>query len=118
MQLEHILQELEGIQLFLEQEPNDENMIASYGDTLAVYLSRTSMLMAESKFNLEESTFNAIIEHKDKDLSPMIFKKFIDSITRHESRAFMIAERMNRACTHRLDWCRTRLSFYKYQINS
>lgn len=117
MEKADIAKELLDIQLFLEQEPADENIIADFGDRVAVYMTRTSILMAESKYHLDEAMYNATNRASEKGFSPSIMRDYIKSICKDENKLYLTAERLNRACTHRLDWCRTRLSFYKQQMN-
>jgi hypothetical protein len=87
------------------------------GNDLLVYLARTGKMLADAKYWQDEAINNSIIEKlKDQiDLPPMILKKFIDSSTKRENYLVTWIDRMNRTCTHQLDFLRTVVSFAKAQ---
>ncbi len=87
------------------------------GNDLLVYLARTGKMLSDAKYWQDEAVNNNIIQKlKDQiDLPPMILKKFIDSSTKRENYLVTWLDRMNRTCTHQLDFLRTVVSFAKNQ---
>ena len=85
------------------------------GNDLLVYLARTGKMLSDAKYWQDEAVNNSIIQKlKDQiDLPPMILKKFIDSSTKRENYLVIWLDRMNRTCTHQLDFLRTVISFAK-----
>jgi hypothetical protein len=74
-------------------------------------------MLSDAKYWQDEAINNSIIQKlKDQiDLPPMILKKFIDSSTKRENYLVTWIDRMNRTCTHQLDFLRTIISFAKSQ---
>ena len=71
-----------------------------------------SVLLANTYLSL-----GIINKLKDQlDLSPMIFKKFIESSIKRENYLVNWIDRMNRTCTHQIDYLRTVISYAKSQV--
>ena len=108
--------EAQTIQDYLETTCSDEPTEAlERGSNINVYLARSGKMLADAKYWQDEAINNSIIQKlKDQlDLSPMIFKRFIDSSIKRENYLANWIDRINSTCTHQLDMLRTAISFYK-----
>jgi hypothetical protein len=115
---QEILKELEVIQEHLNQFIEDEASLSLYAEHTRVYMARSAQLMGDCEYHLQEAVKTSILGSLDmnKKLSPMIFKKYVESLCSEEQRMFTWCNRINAACTHTIELCRTRISLYKQQI--
>lgn len=115
--LESIEKMANSVQEYLEITVSDNpEEIVERGNDLTVYLAQTSKLLADAKYHLNTSKKASIILHAKKKLSPTIFKELINSSTERETYFVNWIERLNRACTHELDWLRSVLSKMKEEM--
>ena len=96
--------------------------IVERGNTLAVYIARTGKMVADAKYHLNEKKKSDIVEML-KEVSaatPFATSKaingLVDSICKKEQYLVDWIERLNRASTHQLDWCRTLISKEKEEM--
>ena len=87
------------------------------GNDLLVYLARSGKMLSDAKYWQDEAINNSILQKlKDQlDLSPMILKKFIETSCKRENYLVNWLDRINRTCTHQIDFLRTVVSFAKNQ---
>lgn len=91
------------------------------GDQLSAYVGRTGDMLADAKFYLNEKmktdVFKSLIEQMGATyLSASAQKTFIESAAPHENHLVDTIERLNRSCTHKLEWYRSALSAVKEKI--
>jgi len=112
-----LLQECVSMQFFLDVTVSEEiNEIQERGNMLSMYLARSGKMLADAKYYKDVATKKAIIENKDLGLSPMVFNELIRSTTFDENYIVNWLERINRTCTHQMDWLRSVLSKAKEDL--
>ena len=117
--IEDIKFELEAIQQFLEISiSEDMNEVEQRGNELTVYMARSGKLLADAKYLRDEKLKSAIVEELKKilQLAPSTANKYIDALTKEENYLVSWSERVNRTCTHQIDWCRTLISKAKEEM--
>ena len=117
--IEDIKFELEAIQQFLEISiSEDMNEVEQSGNELTVYMARSGKLLADAKYHRDEKLNSAIVEELKKilQLAPSTANKYIDALTKEENYLVSWSERVNRTCTHQIDWCRTLISKAKEEM--
>lgn len=102
------------------QKHGDE--IEIKGNQVSVYLSRTGAMLADAKYHLNESLRSDVLvtlieQMKATYLSASAQKEFIRSACTYETWLVDFIERLNKTCTHQLDWYRSVLSKYKEELN-
>lgn len=111
------------IQSFLEITVSEQTAeLVERGNTLVVYLARTSYLLAEAK-NLYLQKINSdLMKQLNKQLAevPVLTSKAInlisDSVAREEKYSVNWLDRLNSTVTHQLDWLRTLISKAKSEM--
>lgn len=119
--IDQLRTELSEIQDFVEITPSDDvNEVVNRGNDLVAYLARTSKILADAKLMKDEKTNSTFIEEikRISQLSPTVANKYIDSLCKDENYIVNWAERLNRTCTHQLDWCRSVLSKAKEEMRN
>ena len=119
--LQSILKELEEIQEFLEITPSEDPNEAVYrGNQIGVYMARSLKLLADAKYHQDEKLKSSVIAEIKQLLSlpPSLANKFIDTLTKEENYAVVWAERINRTCSHQMDWSRTIISKAKAEMQA
>ena len=118
-----LYKEAEMIQSYLECTLSDEpEEVKIRGDTLIEYIARTGKMLADAKFHLnrvkrdEAYTFIQEILEKGK-VSAKLQNAICDSLARDEQYLVDWIERLHRSATHQMEWCRTKLSYYKAELN-
>lgn len=105
--------EAQAIQDFLEITISDNPQeVIERGNDLQVYMARTGKMLADAKYILNEQkrteTMNVvqefIIDHK---LSAKVQNALIDGLCKEAQYLVDWIDRLNAACTHQLDWCRS-----------
>ena len=117
--IEDIKFELEAIQQVLEISiSEDMNEVEQRGNELTVYMARSGKLLADAKYHRDEKLNSAIVEELKKilQLAPSTANKYIDALTKEENYLVSWSERVNRTCTHQIDWCRTLISKAKEEM--
>lgn len=122
MKYEEILKECEDMQAELECViPTDGNGAVERAVTLAAYMARSGQLLADAKKMLREkqtSEINRTIISiaKEACLSAKVQNVLIASIASDEAYLVDWLERINKACTHSIDLCRTIVSKEKEEM--
>jgi len=117
--IEDIKFELEAIQQFLEISISEDMAeVEQRGNELTVYMARSGKLLADAKYHRDEKLKSAIVEELKKilQLAPSTANKYIDALTKEENYLVSWSERVNRTCTHQIDWCRTLISKAKEEM--
>ena len=117
--IEDIKFELEAIQQFLEISISEDMAeVEQRGNEFTVYMARSGKLLADAKYHRDEKLKSAIVEELKKilQLAPSTANKYIDALTKEENYLVSWSERVNRTCTHQIDWCRTLISKAKEEM--
>lgn len=122
---EQLITEAEEIQTFLNCDIQSDNPeeIKLRGDALAVYISRTGNMLAEAKYHLNEMmkdetmkiVENTLLEAK---LSAKVQNSLIESICKYERLLVDKIEQLNKTAKYQIEWCRSRLSMAKEELNN
>lgn len=122
---EQLVAEAEEIHSFLNCEIQSDNPeeIKYRGDALAVYISRTGNMLAEAKYHLNEMMKDEtmkIIENTllEAKLSAKVQNSLIDSICKYERLLVDKIEQLNKTAKYQIEWCRSRLSMAKEEMNN
>jgi hypothetical protein len=117
--IDEILKEAGDIDSYLNITCSDEiEEIALRGSELAVYISRTGKMLADSKYHQDEATKNSVLIELGRaaNIPPTILKRLIEASCKNENYAVNWCERLNRTATHQLEWCRTLISKAKEEM--
>jgi len=120
--LQALKKEAEEIQSFLDITVGDDPCeIVERGNQLAVYISRTSKMLADSKLHLDIKRKSAIMEQLKGigmrlDIPATTLNNLINSSCENENYLVNWIERLNRTATHQIDWCRTLISKMKEEM--
>ena len=113
MDIEGIRNEAQQIQEFLEITMSDNPQeVIERGNDLQVYMARTGKLLADAKYILNDQkrheTMDIIRDFIiDQKLSAKVQNALIDGLCKEEQYLVDWIDRLNAACTHQLDWCRS-----------
>ena len=105
--------EAQQIQDFLEITMSDHPQeVIERGNDLQVYMARTGKMLADAKYMLNEQkheeTMNVVREFIiDQKLSAKVQNALIDGLCKESQYLVDWIDRLNAACTHQLDWCRS-----------
>lgn len=113
MNADKLRKEAQEIQDFLEITMSDDPQeVIERGNDLQVYMARTGKMLADAKYMLNkqkhQDTMNIVREFIiDQKLSAKVQNAMIDGICKEWQYLVDWIERLNAACTHQLDWCRS-----------
>lgn len=122
MDYQSFINEAQDIQSFLEIVMSDNPVeVVNRGNELQVYMARTGKMLADAKLLLncqkKDETMtvvrNFIIDQK---LSARVQNALIDGLCHDTQYLVDWIERLNAACTHQLDWCRSIVSKNKEEM--
>ena len=117
---ESIKFELKAIQDFIELNIKEDEITAVQirGNELNAYMARSGKILADAKYHRDERLKDSVFEHLKEiiNLSATTANKYVDSLCKDENYLVNWAERVNRTCTHQLDWCRSVLSKQKEEL--
>lgn len=122
--MQDILKECETIQSFLEADyPLDQPAACeAKGKDLEVYMARSGKMLADAKYWQDQFINGSISETiqealKDQDLwSVTLINKKVSALAKDYNYLVNWCERINRTCTHQLDFVRTLLSKHKEEM--
>ena len=120
--LEELVKETEAIQAFAEITIGEDiNEAVQRGNDLIVYIARTGKMLADAKYHLNlkrmSEAMNVVERIMDKaKLSAGVQNAMIDSLCKDEQQLVDWIERLNRTCTHQMEWCRTLVSKAKEEM--
>lgn len=113
MNADKLRKEAQEIQDFLEVTMSDDPQeVIERGNDLQVCMARTGKMLADAKYMLNkqkhQDTMNIVREFIiDQKLSAKVQNAMIDGICKEWQYLVDWIERLNAACTHQLDWCRS-----------
>lgn len=119
---EDILTELQTIDSFLNITCSEDiKEIIARGNDLAVWIARSGKLYADAKYHFDKKMKSEVMETlreqaKNQKVSSTAINKIIASLCAEEQYLVTWSERINRTCTHQLDWCRTLISKAKEEM--
>jgi hypothetical protein len=121
---EQILKECEAIQSFLEAEYPADNPTAceAKGSDLEIYLARSGKMLSDAKYWQDQFQNSAISETikealgQQKVWSTTIINKKIEALCKDYNYLVNWCDRINRCCTHQLDFIRTMISKHKAEM--
>ncbi len=122
--LESLEKEAKEIDTFLNISCSDDmNEVVGRGNYLAVHISRTGKMLADSKWHKDQKLKSSIIKTlqetaKMAGLSVTTINKLIDANCETENYLVNWIDRLNRTATHQLDWCRTLVSKAKEEMRT
>lgn len=111
--LDDIEKEALQIQEFLEESISDDpESCVQRGNKLVVYLARTSKLLADSKYHKDKALANSIVRNLGEQAGapPSVLNKLVDAACMNENMVMNLVDKLNRTCTHQIDWLRTVVS--------
>jgi len=115
-------QELTEIQEYLEQVmDNDIELVVERGAMLQVYLARSGFLLAQAKFSLNAARTSEIMQilketAKLNNVGSTATNELIKASCKDEQYLVDWVERINKTCTHQLDFLRSVLSKAKEEM--
>ncbi|WP_445454075.1 hypothetical protein [Flavobacterium sp. 25HG05S-40] len=118
---EQISRELKIIQSVIEVEMNEDIQEAvDRGNYCAAQIARTGKLLADAKIHRDRKLSSEVIDNLKKvtSLPALTANKFVDAICFDENYLVNWCERVNRSCTHQMDWCRTLISKAKAEMTA
>lgn len=120
---ENLLKEALKIQSYTETVINSNEIeeVVQRGNSLIVYISRTGNMLAEANYYLNEkmkSEEMKLIEQmlSNENISTKVQNALVDSLCKDEKYLVNLIERLNRTCTHQMEWCRTLVSKGKEEM--
>lgn len=119
---QQIVDELTVIDSYLNITMSEEGEEAvSRGNDLAVHIARSGKLLADSKYHLNEKKKSEVFEVLEKTAkqagaTATAINAIVNSLCKEEQYLVDWSERINRTCTHQLDWCRTLISKAKEEM--
>lgn len=96
--------------------PDDMAVLPEIGSELAVLVARTGKMLADAKYHQNKAIKLSIQNHINDKISPSVLTKLVNAECELENYIVDFCERLNRSCTHQLDWCRTLISKGKEEI--
>lgn len=120
--IEKISDELAAIDSYLNITMSEEVQEAvQRGNDLAVYIARTGKLLADAKYHLngkkKSEVFDTLRETASRTgATSKAVNAIIDSLCKEEQYLVDWCDRVNRACVHNIDWCRTIVSKQKEEM--
>jgi len=119
--LQEIIQELNIIQNEVVVEMSEDvNEAVLRGNYCSAQIARTGKLLADAKIHKDRKLNSGIVQEMKKiiHLPATTANKYVDALCVNENYAVNWCERLNRTCTHQLDWCRTIISKAKAEMTA
>lgn len=119
--VDKIIHELRIIQEQIEVELSEEiTQVIDRGNYCSAQMARTGKLLADAKIHRDRKLRGSIISELKKitTLPTSTANKFADALCEDENYLVNWCERVNRACTHQVDWCRTLISKAKAEMSA
>jgi hypothetical protein len=118
---EQIVAELKIIQSVIDVEMNEDIQEAvDRGNYCSAQLARTGKLLADAKLIRDRKLSSEVVTNLKKvvALPASTANKYVDALCFDENYLVNWCERVNRSCTHQLDWCRTLISKAKAEMQA
>ena len=119
--IEEIVKELKIIQSEIEIELSEDIQQAiDRGNYCSAQIARTGKLLADAKLIRDRKLSSEVVTNLKKvvALPASTANKYVDALCFDENYLVNWCERVNRSCTHQLDWCRTLISKAKAEMQS
>lgn len=116
-----IVEELKAIQSVLETELSEEIQEAvERGNYSMVQMARTGKLLADAKIHRDRKLNSGVVENLKRviALPASTANKYIDALCYDENYLVNWCDRVNRTCTHQVEWCRTLISKAKAEYQA
>ena len=118
---EQISKELKIIQSVIDVEMNEDIQEAvDRGNYCSAMMARTGKLLADAKIHRDRKLTSEVVANLKKviALPASTANKYVDAMCFDENYLVNWCERVNRSCTHQLDWCRTLISKAKAEMSA
>jgi hypothetical protein len=118
---EQISKELKVIQSVIETEMSEDIQEAvDRGNYCAAQLARTGKLLADAKIHRDRKLTSEVVANLKKviALPASTANKYVDAMCFDENYLVNWCERVNRSCTHQVEWCRTLISKAKAEMSA
>ena len=118
---EKIVSELKTIQSVIDVELSEDIQEAiDRGNYCAAQLARTGKLLADAKIIRDRKLSSEVVTNLKKviALPATTANKYVDALCFDENYLVNWCDRVNRSCTHQLDWCRTLISKAKAEMQA
>ena len=123
MMYEKLVAEATTLQGFIE-EPwvEDASVIVERGNAIAVWLARSSVMLAEAKRIYNTARTSEIGEliktvFAENKLSANVQNQMMSAVCEKEQYLVDWITEQNKTLKHQLDWCRTSISKYKSELS-
>lgn len=109
------------VQLFLESGYNADNPeeCITRGQIAEQYMAITGKMLADAKYHVQQiirsEFYDAAKKAMEVNMKPAALNKYLKSLTADAEYLVTWCERLNRGCTHALDWQRTIVSKLKME---
>jgi hypothetical protein len=118
---EDLQKEAYDIQEFTEIQINEDVSVAvERGNMLVIYISRTGKMLADAKYHLNDArkseAIQLIKQITSSKYSARLQNTLVESIAKEQQYMVDWIERLNRTCTHQMEWCRTLVSKAKEEM--
>lgn len=124
---EQLIAEAEEIQQFLDADYSDisdnPEIIKERGDSLSTLISRTGNMLADAKFHLNDKMKYEVLKViedtlMDSKLSAKVQNSLVDGVCKYERLLVDKIEQLNKTAKYQIEWCRSRLSMAKEEMNN
>lgn len=122
MPLSEIATSCHELQTFLEAhyEADNPNAVVQRGNYLESYMAISGKMLADAKYHYNEMVNSHVIEAvrvgNEGKMGTSTINKYIEALCRDAAYYVDWCDRINRACTHQLDFQRTIISKLKEEI--
>lgn len=112
----------EKIHEFLKQEvsTDDIEVAVTRGHELAAYMANTGKCLADAKYHKDAAVSNSVLNRlrdtKAMNLPASVLNELIKSETKDHNYLVNWFDRLDKECTHQLDWLRTVISKAKEEM--
>lgn len=119
---EQISESCREMQPFIEAHYDADNptAVVDRANILESYMALSGKMLADAKYRLSEvmnSVFvKSVKEAVNSGMSPSLTNKYIDSVCRDYQYLVDWCDRINRSCTHQLEFARTIISKLKAEM--
>lgn len=119
---EQILKDATEIDEFLNVTCSEQiEEIVDRGNDLNAYLARTVKMLADAKYHLNRKKQSDIMDilrdtGKQAKATSTAINELVKSACKEEQYLVDFCDRLNAACTHQIEWCRTLISKAKTEM--
>lgn len=103
-------------ELLQNEVPEEPSAVIDHCNALIVELARTAKMKADAKYWLTKAEKQSTLKYVKQGHQPSIVKDLAKSDNEVEIYLFEFIDRLNRTCTHDIDWMRSLLSWNKEEM--